>query len=411
MAQALETAAQFGVSIDLQSGRWRTADGRAGTTEPFAVDGDEAKATPPPQQQAAPTAAAAKELTAEQVHTVVNHVVQLSRSSDPAAVTQVTALLQEAQKNFGLEINLAQRRWRLADGRSGSTEPFSVSKEENGNGTTAAAMANGGAGGAKSSLTDQALHSAVAHLVHLQRSGQAAEMSKNLEIAAKLGVNIDLNAGRWSTADGRTGTTDPFAIDKTDETKPAAAAKPKEETPGAKLTAAHVSNVVTTVVQMAADPSKIEQARALLEEAQKNVGLEINLQQRRWRLADGRSGGTEPFSVDPEGGNGGSGANGAPKEPPGKECTLSDEQLAKAVSHVVQLQRAGQTAQVPQTIDGLAKLGLKIDLASKSWATTDGMRMGATEPFAIEKKGKEEIAVRAYRCHVGQARLANERGR
>ena len=51
-------------------------------------------------------------------------------------------------------------------------------------------------------------------LVHLQRNAPASEVAKMVDAAGKLGVRIDLAAGRWSTADGRSGTTDPFAIDK-----------------------------------------------------------------------------------------------------------------------------------------------------------------------------------------------------
>ena len=105
------------------------------------------------------------------------------------------------------------------------------------------------------------------HLLHLQRTGNAAETGKMLEAATKLGVNIDLAAGRWSTADGRAGTTDPFSIDTT---KPAA-------TPAQELTLEQVKTVVTHLANMAGDAAQAGRVRTLLDEAKKNFGLDINL--------------------------------------------------------------------------------------------------------------------------------------
>ena len=47
---------------------------------------------------------------------------------------------------------------------------------------------------------------AVVHLLQLQRGGMVAEMAQALEAASKFGLTIDLTAGRWRTADGRTGS-------------------------------------------------------------------------------------------------------------------------------------------------------------------------------------------------------------
>ena len=46
----LEKANGAGVYIDVQAGRWSTADGRAGTTEPFSIDGQD----PPPPTDPSP---------------------------------------------------------------------------------------------------------------------------------------------------------------------------------------------------------------------------------------------------------------------------------------------------------------------------------------------------------------------
>ena len=62
-------------------------------------------------------------------------------------------------------------------------------------------------------LNSEVLQTAMAHLLQLHRSGNAAEVQKMIEAARKLGVNVDLAAGRWSTADGRKGATDPFSIE------------------------------------------------------------------------------------------------------------------------------------------------------------------------------------------------------
>ena len=50
------------------------------------------------------------------------------------------------------------------------------------------------------------------HLLQLQRSGAAAEVAQEIVAARQFGVTIDLQAGKWRTADGRSGTTDPFTI-------------------------------------------------------------------------------------------------------------------------------------------------------------------------------------------------------
>jgi hypothetical protein len=55
----LEAAARVGVTIDLAAGRWRAVDGRAGTTEPFAVDDeDDSLGLPPPKATLAPVSLA-----------------------------------------------------------------------------------------------------------------------------------------------------------------------------------------------------------------------------------------------------------------------------------------------------------------------------------------------------------------
>eukprot|EP00900_Chrysochromulina_parva_P010782 jgi/Chrpa1/19705/Chrysochromulina_OHIO_Genome00027077-RA len=62
------------------------------------------------------------------------------------------------------------------------------------------------------SFDDTRIQMAVEHLVLLQRSGRVAQVQQEVEAAAKVGVTIDLAAGRWRSGDGRSGTTEPFAV-------------------------------------------------------------------------------------------------------------------------------------------------------------------------------------------------------
>jgi hypothetical protein len=154
--------------------------------------------------------ASTPKLTVEQVRTVVTNVMQMSADLKQAA--HVPGLLDGAEQKFGLHIDLAQRRWQLPDGHSGSTAPFSVDVDSSAHSMNDA-----------NPLSDQALRRAFAVLLQLQRSEKASSVSRMIVDAAKLGVDIDLAAGRWSAADGRAGTTDPFSID---QQAPACAAVP-----------------------------------------------------------------------------------------------------------------------------------------------------------------------------------------
>ena len=120
----------------------------------------------------------------------------------------------------------------------------------------------------------------------------------------------------------------------------------------------------------------------MVEEAKK-VGLQIDLQHRRWRHADGRHGKTEPFTIEAgaaPNGNGGDapsavangGGGGA-----GRQGELDDKALAMALSNLVQLQRNGDQLEVNKMVSAAATLGVTIDLLGR-WRTSDGRRARST---------------------------------
>ena len=101
----------------------------------------------------------------------------------------------------------------------------------------------------------------------------------------------------------------------------------------------NIENVVTQLHSMSANPATASQVPMVLGEARK-VGLEIDLNGRRWRHSDGRSGKTEPFLIEtPAGGA----ANG-------KAAILDDKSLATALSNLVQLQRSGDQVEVQKMV-------------------------------------------------------------
>ena len=118
--------------------------------------------------------------------------------------------------------------------------------------------------------------------------------------------------------------------------------------------------------------------------------MTVDLAAGHWRPADGRSGTTDPFAIEKR--PGGAAAGGA--EDAGGADRLSEEQIGKAVVHVVQLSRHAP-AEARTMLDNLSsKLGLTIDLSAKTWRTADSERRD--RPFGVVRRrlGRQERAGR-----------------
>ena len=141
-----------------------------------------------------------------------------------------------------------------------------------------------------------------------------------------------------------------------------------------------VAQLVTQLHNLSANAGTAAQVPIIIEEAKK-LGLQIDLQARRWSHVDGRHGRTEPFSIEGGASNGGGPAAGG-----GGKVMLDDNSLAMALSNLVQLQRDGDQLEVNKMIAAAASLGVTIDLSTGRWRTSDG-RAGTIDPFAIETGG------------------------
>ena len=108
------------------------------------------------------------------------------------------------------------------------SEPFSAFADDEPAGGADSASSGSLPGTA---LSEEQLLLTMTHLMQLQRSGQTMQAAWLLEAANKLGVSIDLGAGRWGTSDGRTGTTEPFAVDVLQSQPPPPSDPPPSDPP------------------------------------------------------------------------------------------------------------------------------------------------------------------------------------
>ena len=225
-----------------------------------------------------------------QVRTVVEHIVALVRQGE---IGEAEALTGEV-KQLGLYVELQQQRWHTADGRAGAMEPFTLSHgaETNGSSGPANGVARESGAAAQAALTDENVKKIVEHVATLVRANQRQQAGDLIEQAAEHGLRIDLQQRRWASADGRSGSVDPFSLDSGNGGATAAAEAP----PATQLPDDKVQVVVEHIVTLVRAGQR-DQAEQLIAEVKSQCGLYVDLQQQRWQTADGRAGAVEPFTM------------------------------------------------------------------------------------------------------------------
>jgi len=236
-----------------------------------------------------------------QVQLVVEHVVGLVRSGQQQQAEQMV----DEVRRLGLIIDLSRQHWHSTDGRSGSTQPFSLTRapaESSSSATAAAPSPANGIGAERAlplaNLTDDKIKVVVQHVVGLVRSNQRAQADQIIEEVQRLGLVVDLQRQRWHSTDGRGGTMDPFHCQRL--VQPAASAESNGAAAEEDVTAAVTlsDDRIKVVVEHVASLSRSNQQQqaAQIGDEVRRLGLTIDLAQRRWHTTDGRSGTMDPFS-------------------------------------------------------------------------------------------------------------------